>query len=138
MGRGLDLGDLSGRGRQGRRTWMYEWIECIGIEADIREGFAMELDSGVDKETLANHPTKGNSSETVSRIVRDRPSADVYVTILCPGCCIETATHTTVTSSKPNFAHVGHPWAIVSFFIGLLVMVIVVVAVAVIVGVSLI
>ena len=60
---------------------------------------------------FANHPTKRDSCETVWCTVLDRTSTDVYVTISNRECCLETITHTTVTPSKPNFAHVSQPMA---------------------------
>ena len=37
---------------------------------------------------LANHPPKGNSSETVWCVILDRPSTDVYEMISNQKCCL--------------------------------------------------
>ena len=56
----------------------HEGIECFRIEADVFECFAVELNSGVGEEALADHPTKWNPGQAVSRTIRNRSTTDVY------------------------------------------------------------
>jgi len=67
------------------RLWPreHEGIECSGIEADVLEGFAVELDSGVGEEALADHPAKWNPGQAVPGTIRDRSTTDVYTTNRC-------------------------------------------------------
>jgi hypothetical protein len=41
------------------------------IEANVFEGLAVELDSGVSKKALANHPTKWDSCQAVPSAILD-------------------------------------------------------------------
>lgn len=76
----LECGNYGWIRREGLGSREHERIECIWIEANVLESFAVELDSGVDEETLADHPTKWNSGQAVPRTVWDRPTTDVYTT----------------------------------------------------------
>jgi hypothetical protein len=64
IGRFCGVNGLSEFGNYGlscnkrRRPRDYEGVECAGIEADLFEGFSVELDSSIDDEAFANHPTK--------------------------------------------------------------------------------
>ena len=48
------------------------------------EGRAVELDSGVSKNALANHPSKWDSCQAVPGAIRNRSPTNVYKTMLGP------------------------------------------------------
>ena len=69
--------------REGLGPREHEGIECSGIEADVPEGFTVELDSSVGAEAFADHPTKWNPGQAVPGTIRDRSTTDVYTTDGC-------------------------------------------------------
>ena len=79
----LECGNYGCIRREGLRPREHEGIECTGIEADVLEGFAVELDSGVGEEALADHPAKWNPGQAVPGAIRDRSTTDVYTTDGC-------------------------------------------------------
>ena len=68
---------------EGPRPREHERIESLGIEANVLESFAVELDPSVDLEALADHPTKWNPGQAVPRTIRDGSTTDVYMTNGC-------------------------------------------------------
>jgi len=55
------------------RWWSREnvRVQSVGIKPDFRERIFVEHDTGVGKETLSDHPTKGNSGKTGTGSVAD-------------------------------------------------------------------
>ena len=88
----LECGNYGCIRREGLGPRGHEGIECSGIESDVLEGFAVELDSGVGEEALMDHPTKWNPGHAVPGTIRDRSTTDVYTT---DGCQYPAPRHVT-------------------------------------------
>ena len=71
ISRSLGFGHTRSRWFKGRGPWGYEREESSWIETNVFEGPVVELDSGVGKKTLANHPTKWDSGQGVPCAIQD-------------------------------------------------------------------